>query len=84
MLKVFAGSVNRELVASLIRAGAQAVGLCGIDACLVEAEQMDPALGAVGRVDALQSGAAQPADRQRLSARGGLRGAATGRAASTT
>ena len=50
VLKVFAGSVNHELVASLNRAGAPAVGLTGIDAFLVEAEQMDPALGAVGRV----------------------------------
>ena len=50
VLKVFAGTVNHELVAALNRAGASAVGLSGIDACLVEAEQMDPALGAVGRV----------------------------------
>jgi acetylglutamate kinase len=50
LLKVFAGSVNHELVASLNRAGARAVGLSGIDSFLVEAEQMDPALGAVGRV----------------------------------
>lgn len=50
VLKIFAGSVNHELVASLSRAGALAVGLSGIDAFLVEAEQMDPALGAVGRV----------------------------------
>jgi acetylglutamate kinase len=50
VLKVFAGSVNHELVASLNRAGALAVGLSGIDALLAEAEQLDPALGAVGRV----------------------------------
>jgi acetylglutamate kinase len=50
VLKVFAGSVNHELVASLNRAGARAVGLSGIDALLAEAEPMDPALGAVGRV----------------------------------
>ena len=50
VLKVFAGTVNHELVASLNRAGALAVGLTGIDSFLVEAEQMDPALGAVGRV----------------------------------
>ena len=50
VVKVVAGSVNRELVAALVAAGAQAVGICGMDACLVEAEQMDPALGAVGRV----------------------------------
>ena len=50
VLKVFAGSVNHELVAALNRAGALAVGLSGIDSFLAEAEQMDPALGAVGRV----------------------------------
>jgi acetylglutamate kinase len=50
LLKVFAGTVNHELVASVNRAGAPAVGLTGIDAFLVEAEQMNPELGAVGRV----------------------------------
>ena len=50
VLKVFAGSVNHELVAAVNRAGALAVGISGIDSFLVEAEQMDPALGAVGRV----------------------------------
>jgi len=49
ILKVFAGTVNHELVGSFIRAGAKAVGLSGIDACLVEAVRMDPALGAVGK-----------------------------------
>jgi acetylglutamate kinase len=50
VLKVFAGTVNHELVAALNRGGALAVGLSGIDALLAEAVQMDPALGAVGRV----------------------------------
>ena len=50
LLKVFAGTVNHELVASLNRAGAGAVGISGIDGFLAEAEQMDPALGAVGRI----------------------------------
>ncbi len=50
LLKVFAGTVNHELVASLNEAGARAVGLSGIDAGMVEAEPMDAALGAVGRV----------------------------------
>lgn len=50
VIKVFAGSVNHELVASLIAAGARAVGITGIDASLAEAEQMDPELGSVGRV----------------------------------
>jgi acetylglutamate kinase len=50
VVKVVAGSVNRQLVATLNRAGARAVGISGIDARLVEAEQMDPVLGSVGRV----------------------------------
>jgi acetylglutamate kinase len=41
--------VNHELVASLVAAGALAVGLSGIDACLTEAEPMHADLGAVGR-----------------------------------
>jgi len=56
VLKVFAGSVNHELVASLNRAGALAVGLTGIDALLAEAEQLDPSLGAVGRVTRSNAG----------------------------
>jgi acetylglutamate kinase len=52
VIKVVAGSVNRQLVAALNRAGARAVGISGIDACLVEAVEMDPALGSVGRVAA--------------------------------
>jgi acetylglutamate kinase len=50
VVKVVAGSVNSELVAALNRVGARAVGLSGIDAGMLEAEQMDPALGSVGRV----------------------------------
>jgi acetylglutamate kinase len=50
LIKVLAGSVNAHLVAALIEAGAMAVGLSGVDANLVIAEQMDPALGAVGKV----------------------------------
>ena len=49
VLKVIAGSVNHELVSAFVQAGSQAVGLSGIDACLTEAVQMDPELGAVGR-----------------------------------
>jgi acetylglutamate kinase len=56
VLKVFAGTVNHELVAALNRAGTLAVGLSGIDALLAEAELMDPALGAVGRVTRSNAG----------------------------
>ncbi|HUS06862.1 MAG TPA: acetylglutamate kinase [Bryobacteraceae bacterium] len=49
VLKVLAGSVNHELLAALAAAGSNAVGLSGIDACIVEAEPMHADLGAVGR-----------------------------------
>jgi acetylglutamate kinase len=48
--KVLAGSVNTELVAALMVAGARAVGLTGMDAGLAWADQLDPELGFVGRV----------------------------------
>ncbi len=50
VLKVLAGTVNTQLVAALGAAGAKAVGLTGIDAGLAVAEQLDPALGFVGRI----------------------------------
>lgn len=56
VLKVFAGSVNHELVAAFVKAGARAVGLTGIDAHLTEAEQMNPELGAVGRITGADAG----------------------------
>ncbi len=49
VLKVLAGSVNRQLVSALVEQGAQAVGLSGIDANLTEAEPVSEELGAVGR-----------------------------------
>ena len=55
VLKVLTGTVNGELVAALIRAGAGAVGLTGLDGWLVQAEQMNPELGAVGRVTGANS-----------------------------
>ena len=50
VLKVFAGSVNKELVASLRAAGAAAVGITGIDGGLADAEPMSERLGSVGRI----------------------------------
>lgn len=50
VLKVFTGTVNRQFVASLVEAGARAVGLSGIDASLTEAEPMSEELGAVGQL----------------------------------
>ncbi|MGQ9633198.1 MAG: acetylglutamate kinase [Bryobacteraceae bacterium] len=49
VLKVFAGSVNKLLVSSLLEAGVAAVGLSGIDGALVEAKPLKEELGHVGR-----------------------------------
>jgi acetylglutamate kinase len=49
MLKVFAGSVNAQLVSTLRAAGALPVGLSGISAGLVDAAILDPELGQVGK-----------------------------------
>jgi acetylglutamate kinase len=49
VVKVFAGSVNAQLVAAFRAAGARPVGLTGIDAGLVDAEQLAPELGQVGK-----------------------------------
>jgi acetylglutamate kinase len=49
VVKVLAGSVNRELVAAFIACGAPAVGLSGMDALLTEARQLSEELGWVGK-----------------------------------
>jgi acetylglutamate kinase len=49
VVKVLAGSVNRELVSAFIAAGARAVGLSGMDALLTEATRMSEEMGWVGR-----------------------------------
>jgi acetylglutamate kinase len=49
VLKVFAGTVNTELVGAFRAAGARPVGLTGLDAGLVDAEPLADELGAVGK-----------------------------------
>jgi acetylglutamate kinase len=49
VLKVFAGSVNAELVTAFRAAGARPVGLSGLDAGLVDAEVLNAELGQVGK-----------------------------------
>lgn len=44
-----AGTSNKQLLAQALGKGVKAVGLCIGDAFTVEAEQLDPQLGAVGR-----------------------------------
>lgn len=50
---VLCGKVNKNLVAQLNRLGGRAVGLCGIDGQLFQAEQLDEKYGLVGRVVAV-------------------------------
>ncbi|MBV9443712.1 MAG: acetylglutamate kinase [Acidobacteriaceae bacterium] len=49
ILKVIAGSVNKQLVLAITSAGESAVGISGVDGLLTRAVQLDPALHAVGR-----------------------------------
>ncbi len=49
VLKVLAGTVNKELVAAFVAAGVPAVGLSGMDGLLTEAELISDELGYVGR-----------------------------------
>jgi len=49
VLKVLAGSVNQELVAAFLAAGARPVGLSGMDALITEARRMSDELGFVGQ-----------------------------------
>ena len=49
VVKVFAGSVNAQLVTTLRAAGARPVGLSGLSAGLVDAVQLSPELGQVGK-----------------------------------
>jgi len=49
VVKVFAGSVNTQLVSAFRAAGARPVGLTGLDAGLVDAEILSPDLGQVGK-----------------------------------
>lgn len=48
--QVLCGKVNKDLVATLNRMGGKAVGLCGIDGGLFQAEQLDEKYGLVGEI----------------------------------
>ena len=47
---VLCGKVNKNLVAQLNRLGGQAIGLCGMDGELFQAERLDEKYGLVGRI----------------------------------
>ena len=48
--QVLCGRVNKNLVATLNRMGGQAMGLCGMDASLFEAQVKDRKYGLVGEI----------------------------------
>jgi acetylglutamate kinase len=49
VIKVICGTVNKQLVGSLVSQDVKAVGLSGVDGPLTTAEKLDPELGWVGR-----------------------------------
>ena len=54
--EVLVGKVNQELVAAVNQHGNLAVGVSGSDAGTIMAEQLDPALGRVGKITRVNSG----------------------------
>jgi acetylglutamate kinase len=50
LVAVFAGLINKQIVADLRERGAPAFGLCGTDGGLLATRQLDPRLGFVGEV----------------------------------
>ncbi|MGN0680221.1 MAG: acetylglutamate kinase [Oscillospiraceae bacterium] len=47
---VLAGKVNKDLVSMLESHGGKAMGLCGLDGKMIEAEMLNPELGLVGEI----------------------------------
>ena len=47
---ILCGTVNKNLVAQLNRLGGRAIGLCGMDGQLFQAEQLDEKYGLVGKI----------------------------------
>ncbi len=50
---VLAGKVNKDLVSMLESHGGEAIGLCGLDGKMIEAETLNPELGLVGEITAV-------------------------------
>ncbi|MEG2000859.1 MAG: acetylglutamate kinase [Evtepia sp.] len=48
--QVLCGKINKDLVATINRAGAKAVGLCGMDGMLLQAKKLDDKYGLVGEI----------------------------------
>jgi acetylglutamate kinase len=56
---VLTGKINKDIVTQLNQVGGKAIGICGKDGCLIEAEKMEPVagvdLGLVGKVKNVNS-----------------------------
>ena len=48
--QVLCGKINKNLVSTINRAGAKAVGLCGLDGNLLQAKKLDDKYGLVGEI----------------------------------
>ena len=55
--QVLCGKVNKNLVATMGRMGGRAIGLCGMDAGLLQARQLDEKYGLVGEITDVNPGA---------------------------
>lgn len=53
VVMTLAGQVNKQLVAEIQRRGGRAIGVSGIDGAMLRARQLDPDLGRVGEVQAV-------------------------------
>ena len=58
---ILCGKVNKDLVAQLNRLGGRAVGLCGLDGKLFQAEQLDEKYGLVGSITTVNPATVQNA-----------------------
>jgi acetylglutamate kinase len=54
--QVLCGKVNKDLVATLNRMGGRAIGLCGMDSGLLQAEKLDEKYGLVGSITKVNPG----------------------------
>ena len=53
MVAVLTGLVNKQIVASTLALGGKAIGLSGVDGGILQASTLDPALGYVGNIAAV-------------------------------
>ncbi|MBR4941091.1 MAG: acetylglutamate kinase, partial [Clostridia bacterium] len=54
-LMVLSGKINKKLAAKIGSFGGRAIGLSGLDSCLIQARTMDPELGFVGDITGINA-----------------------------